>query len=194
MLTPEPRRKRTWELLSGLVLLLAVAGLGGAYFRHLSDNRELVRAIEGSDWKRAGLLLKRGADARLQDGSGATVLTLAAKTGDPDLLRAGLARGLDPNALDHYRMTPLMWAASHGSTEVVEALLAAGADLRARTPEGYPALTFATQNNQSLTLRDPVGMSTTTFYRPTQARRVREVYQFLRDRAAALDRSETAGP
>ena len=136
-------RKRVWEITAALALLLTLGAIGGGAWHYHSLNRSLATALDIDDAEKALQLLRKGANPTVQGADGRTVLTVAAKMSDQDLLQAGLKRGLSVNSQDEYGLTPLMWAASQGSEEIVGDLLAAGADPGLRASSGHSALGLA---------------------------------------------------
>lgn len=76
--------------------------------------------------------LERGADPRLADEDGDTVLHYAASNGHVRCVELLLLNGADVNARNHGYRTPLNMAAASGRVAAIRALLAAGADVNAR--------------------------------------------------------------
>jgi len=75
---------------------------------------------------------------------GSTPLHLAAKYGQPGLIRLLAKNGADANRRDTLGVTPLMLAAASGNAEAVTALIDAGADPNAKeSARGETALMFA---------------------------------------------------
>ena len=136
-------RKRAWEIGAGVVLLLAVAVVAGAYLRQRSLNMSLAEALQDVEAAKVQRLLDQGADAHTRGADGASVLTFAARHRDPELLEAGLARGLDVNESDDYGLTPIIWAALFGDVPLSRRLLAAGADPNHAARNGLTALQSA---------------------------------------------------
>ncbi|GAA1351261.1 ankyrin repeat domain-containing protein [Falsarthrobacter nasiphocae] len=78
--------------------------------------------------------VRAGAPADLANGSGDTLLMLAAYHGHADAVARLAALGADPNRVNDRGQSPLAGAVFKGEAEVIEALLAAGADPRHGTP------------------------------------------------------------
>ncbi|WP_051939691.1 ankyrin repeat domain-containing protein [Phaeacidiphilus oryzae] len=81
-----------------------------------------------------GAYVDAGVPVDLCNGSGDSLLMLAAYHGHADAVRALLGRGAAPDKANDRGQTPLAGAVFKGADEVVEALLAGGADPRAGTP------------------------------------------------------------
>ena len=77
------------------------------------------------------------------DLQGRTVLTLAARYGNVELLAVCLAAGGDVNAKDRALMTPLMWAGHSKNAVVTKVLIEAGAEIEAFDRIGGTALCWA---------------------------------------------------
>jgi len=84
------------------------------------------------------ILLAAGADPRIEERSGVTLLHWAVITNRAASIPLLVASGAAVNARDSFGFTPLMYAATidHGDTQLVQALLAAGADRRIRNAAG----------------------------------------------------------
>ena len=70
-------------------------------------------------------------------------LSLAARGGNADKLRALIDSGADVSAFDAEGLTPLMHAAKHGHADVVKVLLEAGAPWNALSPSNLSAGDFS---------------------------------------------------
>lgn len=90
----------------------------------------LVRAIRSSDVKLVRLLFRFG--ARRRSGTGDSLLRLAVKTRNEELVRALLAAGVDPNEAASDGTTALHEAVSYGNSRMIQALIDGGADVHAR--------------------------------------------------------------
>ena len=94
--------------------------------------RPLALAVENGNAAVVRRLLAAGADPNGSQPGGETVLMTAARTGDPETIRALIAQGADVAAREEMRsQTPLMWAAVAGNADAITALVAAGADVHA---------------------------------------------------------------
>ena len=101
-------------------------------------------AIDG-DERIAQILIAAGANVGASTVLiGSTPLHLAAKHGQPALVRLLLQNGADPNRRDTLGTTALMLAAASGNADAVTALVDAGADPNAKeAARGETALMFA---------------------------------------------------
>ena len=79
-------------------------------------------------------LLKAGAKPNVALPEGETILMTAARTGQPEVVKALLKAGADLNARENwFGETALMWAAAENHPEAVRVLVEAGADVNARS-------------------------------------------------------------
>ena len=96
-------------------------------------------------------LLKAGANAKEPGPNGETTLMLAARNGNPAVVKQLIAAGVDLNTKEPLRgTTALMWAAEQSHPEAVKALLDAGADWKIRSSAAgtsRPYVTGAVSNN-----------------------------------------------
>ncbi|MDH3468785.1 MAG: ankyrin repeat domain-containing protein, partial [Gammaproteobacteria bacterium] len=77
-------------------------------------------------------------------GDGLKAVLMAAKSGDPELLRLLLRHHANVNQADPVTgNTALMLAANRGAVQAVTLLLAAGANVNARAKDGWTALEAA---------------------------------------------------
>lgn len=90
------------------------------------------------------LLLEKGADAELRDGSGATAADYAAKAGSLDLMQKILARG-QAAPPDEELGRILLKAVTSGSPDVASELVAQNADLTVFDSDGKSALFLAAE-------------------------------------------------
>jgi ankyrin repeat protein len=100
------------------------------------------------------LLLAKGEDADAVV-AGEPVLMMAARSGNPDAVKAFLAKGANVNVAEPVRkQTALMWAASEGATPVVKVLLEAGANVNARSKAPKPGM----PGGRIPRVNDPIGL------------------------------------
>ena len=107
----------------------------------------LLLALEAGHQDVANQLLDGGARADVADETGATSLTVSARSA-PAVLPRLLAAGVDPDAADEDGWTPLMHAVAIGPLEAVDALLSAGAGPDARSEDGETALSLAVEERR----------------------------------------------
>ncbi len=105
------------------------------------ENRmSIIEAVKGGGIDRVRQELAAGVDVNCRDGDGATLLMLAAHTGNLAMVSALIEAGAEVNASDENGWTPLMKAVYNaeldkGFADVVQALIDAGANVEA--PIGY---------------------------------------------------------
>ena len=85
---------------------------------------------------------RRGGCSRGRAGNG-SVLSTAARTGNPEAITLRCARGCELFGAHNSGQTPLMWAAAEGHPEAVKALLAGGANPGAQARDKKTALFYA---------------------------------------------------
>ena len=78
-----------------------------------------------------------------QDDNGATPLMYAARSGNPDTIKAIIKAGADVNATDNDGRTALMYAAMYGNADAIETLAGLGAEVNATDKHGSTALMHA---------------------------------------------------
>jgi ankyrin repeat protein len=90
-------------------------------------------------------LIAAGADVNGATPGGETPLMMAARTGDPETVKALLAHGAVIDAREEWRgQTALMWAATENNAAAIQLLVEAGADVKAKSKAGsFTALLFA---------------------------------------------------
>ena len=163
-----------------IAALTVLLGAPAAYAGLLDD---LVKSIENSDNEQARVLLQKGLDVNSTDQQGNTLLMLAARTGNDELvdhlikLRARVSsrnrygdsalmlaamgghekvvrRLLQAKApIIHSGWTPLIYAAFQGHGGIVDMLVERGADLDAQAPNGMTALIAAARNGHKPAVR-----------------------------------------
>lgn len=84
------------------------------------------------DWKKIHEVTSENEKIKLQDSSGSSLLYIAAKTNDIDLVKTLLENGVDINIACTNDMTALRIAAAKGYIALVEILLKGGANIGAR--------------------------------------------------------------
>jgi ankyrin repeat protein len=120
----------------------------------LQAQTPLHEALSRDDLAAVKQLLKTGANPNSAGrANGVTPLSLAAITGDAELVEALLKAGAEANAPLTDGTTPLMIAASSGSVPAVRALLEHGAAVNARESHGETALMFAAASNRAAAVR-----------------------------------------
>jgi ankyrin repeat protein len=88
--------------------------------------------------------LQSGLDPNYRDSSGNTLLGIAAKEGNVELIKSLLATGkVDINSTDNVGRTPLMHAATSKSIEALRVLIDAKSDIATRDNLGTTALSWA---------------------------------------------------
>ena len=81
----------------------------------------------------------------IRDGYGKTPLTIASKSGHPEIVGMLINRGADVNARDKYGNTPLTWASWNGHTEIVQILINRGANMNLQDNNGNTPLMYASK-------------------------------------------------
>jgi ankyrin repeat protein len=104
---------------------------------------DLAEALLLDDFPTVRAMLAAGCDTTGRGPNGESLLMIAAKKGQNDIVQDLLDRGGDVNTHDRYKTTPLMIAAERGHTETIQLLLAHGAEVNARDFEGRTALMLA---------------------------------------------------
>ena len=109
---------------------------------------QLRNAVMAGDAPLVTSLLQNGADGNARDASGATLLMMAAGSGNLAVVEALLAARVDVNAVDEQGWGALMKAAynaelDRGFPDVVQALIDAGANIEATIAYGIRPLMLA---------------------------------------------------
>jgi hypothetical protein len=168
-------RKRRWEVGGGLLLGATLVLSLIAYAWRSREREELLIKLHQEHPVVIRDLVRHGLSVHTRRGDGATLLMVAAKIGEPELIREMLQRGgevrdrdtidctavmyathpeairtlvaagADVNAANEFGFTALISAAQQGELEAVRTLLALGADPTAKTTDGLTALDWATQ-------------------------------------------------
>jgi ankyrin repeat protein len=104
----------------------------------------LLQAVWNEDIPRIRDLLGKGADPNGQTSCGTRPLLVAAKKGNPEIIKILIENGAKVDGRDRNGLTPMMSAASVRQTRSIEVLIDAGADLNAKDNKGFTAIMWAT--------------------------------------------------
>jgi ankyrin repeat protein len=108
---------------------------------------DLLSAIRDGDYAGVRLLLAaHAASANRVLPDGATPLSWAVETQDPQMVRLLLEAKAKPNAAPDAAASPLMLACEHGEAAILNLLLDAGADARRSRADGIAALEVCAGN------------------------------------------------
>jgi ankyrin repeat protein len=107
------------------------------------EKQDLFHLVEQGDSAGLEAAIAAGADAKVRDGSGVSLLYAAAERGDAALVALLLSSGAEVDRSSDAGNTPLMAACAKGSAPAVEALLAAGADPAHRNKWGLTSRDWA---------------------------------------------------
>lgn len=88
-------------------------------------------------------LLEKGANPRINDFAGNSLLHIAARTGQQDMAEQLIGAGLEVNALNNEAVSPLLLAVQEKYPPVVQLLVGQGAHLDITDKEGNTALNIA---------------------------------------------------
>lgn len=125
---------RAWRFLLMLAALFsAQPAYSGAY-------DDMLKAVNTHDAAQVSALLLRGMDINTTDQDGNTLLMLAARNRDYQILEIILRNNPNILRINKYGDSALMLAALRGHLQSVTALVAAGADT---DPEGWTPLIYA---------------------------------------------------
>jgi len=116
----------------------------------LADN--LIEAVANIDQVSVNVLLAEGASVETVDQNGNTPLMIAAKIGNPRIVKILLAHNPDINRKNNNGNSALMIAAEHGQVFVAEQLIAHGADIYAKNADGFTAIEIAQRNGHAAVL------------------------------------------
>lgn len=103
-----------------IILLLAIGLVRVSTFEYAA----LEHAVANGDAEKVGKLLTNGASVHFRTAAGATLLHIAAQSGQHACTSLLLMAGVDKAAVDTQGATPLHLAALHGHTQVAALLLA----------------------------------------------------------------------
>lgn len=112
----------------------------------LTDN--IFEAIQEIDIVSLNVHLAEGADINAADKNGNTPLMLAAKVGNPRMVKIILAHQPNINAKNNNGYTALMIASEQGQTFIVEQLLNKGAEISVVNNDGLTAAHLALRFGQ----------------------------------------------
>ena len=93
-------------------------------------------------------LIESGADLRVRDKKGISILTHASRTGNSNVVKNLVGHGADVHDKSPRGITALYAAAINGHTDTAEFLLAEGADIDVRLNDGETPLMAAVWNGQ----------------------------------------------
>jgi uncharacterized protein len=98
------------------------------------------------------VLLRAGVNPNILVHQEQSLLVVAIKKDNPDLVRQLIAYHVDLNHQDKTGATPLMWAANQRRVEIIEILLNAGADRTIRNQGGLTAADIAKLSGNRATI------------------------------------------
>ena len=155
-----------------------------------SGGTALLIASEGGHVGVMELLIKSGANVRIQDKQGDSPLMGAVRIGSLDAVKLLLKNGAHANQRDNAGRTALIWAARTGRVDVVQALLDAGGAVDTMDNGGQTALTSALAKGHTnvvelLRARHAAGTTASTPPMPPTARAAVEKSIPLLQRGAA---------
>lgn len=111
---------------------------------------DLLTAMNQNDVPQVMSLLQRGMDVNTSDKSGNTLLIMAARNGEEQILDYLLTNRANVLKINKYGDSALMLAALNGHLPAVTRLVAAKSDLN---PKGWTPLIYATFNNRVEVMR-----------------------------------------
>ncbi|PWN07693.1 ankyrin repeat domain-containing protein [Rhodohalobacter mucosus] len=112
----------------------------------VSEN--IIQAVQDIDIISLNVLLAEGADVDAVDEEGNTPLMLAAKIGNPRMVKIILAHHPEINKVNNSGYTALMIASGQGQIYIVEKLLENGASVEITNQSGLTATDLALRNGQ----------------------------------------------
>ena len=125
-------------------LLLPTVACAGIY-------DEMEKAINENDSATVSDLLKRGMDVDSVDPAGNTLLIIASRNGNEQMVEMLLRHHASPLKINKYGDSALMLAALKGHLDIVTALVAAGAEMN--PDDGWTALIYAAFEGHSEVVR-----------------------------------------
>ena len=138
-----PLAPRQW-----MKLAPSAQGMEPMWVPHKVD-AALLNAISAAKWQQALEQLRQsGANANIEDEAGTSLLALAVRAGQDELVRELLLRGANANAVGADGYTPLGAAAQAGHVSLIRALLKAGARIDAPGSTGLTPLQLACAGGQ----------------------------------------------
>lgn len=128
-----------------LHLLLLVVVSAGVWYAILRRERRqaLLEAVTAQDAATVRSLLDKGVEPDVRGDYHATLLTIAAGYGNPEIVRLLLEHGADPDAVSDWDRTAIYDAAACGHLEAFEVLLDHGATLPVTGPAARDLMTGA---------------------------------------------------
>lgn len=121
-------------------ILLMLGALFSAQLVYSGAYDDMLRAVNTRDAAQVSALIQRGMDVNTTDPDGNTLLMLAARNGDNQILEILLTNKPNILKINKYGDSALMLAALRGHLQSVRALVAAGADI---DPVGWTPLIYA---------------------------------------------------
>lgn len=118
--------------------------------RHTPPDKEqlLLEAVYKGNLPEIKKLVKVGADIKVRNHHGKTLLMCAITAGHASLLRPLVELGADINEQDAFGDTALIWAIISERPVCVRSLLELGAEITIANDEGKTALHYAEEENQ----------------------------------------------
>ena len=182
---------------------LFAASLNGIYAMTDKDKEDLINAAWKGDLATVKKAAEAGADLKIKDDNGATLLMGAASSGNNELVKYLIAAGVDVKAADGSGETALHYAAWKGNQEMTQALIEAGADVNAvyRANGGLTPLNCAAESSSLETVEYLVGKGADVDYEnpesgstPLRSAAYKghfEIFKFIADRKKNIDWQET---